>query len=395
MDLAPRVARREPRPRPAAERPPAGPAGPATGGLDAAAAAETIDVLRTRAEQESDRALASLGVAAEELLRRWDVCRRRVEDSEAAYAASLEAEATSRSELGTLLRAVAEIDVLKQRAEPRPDSDAGIGSPVFAGEMTAPTSAHDAVAAHSFAVFMLGPFRMYADGRPVDAWPGTKSPRVLRYLLSRRGQPIPRDVLIETFWADIDPQHGKRSLQQSIYMIRKSLRTVADSPPMIVYENEAYAVDTTSVWCDVDQFDEHVRAADEARRADAVDEAEQQFSAAIDLYAGEYLEESPYEEWALAERERLRQSYLRVANELADIRLERGDLSAASTLSQQILARECCDEQSHRRLFRAYRSLDQQSLLVRQYQTCVDALGRELGVSPSHETVRLFEALRE
>jgi hypothetical protein len=46
-------------------------------------------------------------------------------------------------------------------------------------------------------------------------------------------------------------------------------------------------------------------------------------------------------------------------------------------------------------LFRAYRSLDQQSLLVRQYQACVDVLGRELGVSPSHETVRLFEALRE
>ena len=363
--------------------------------LDPAAAAETIDTIRTRGEQESDRALISLGVAAQELLQRWDASRRRVEDCEAAYAASLVAEANSRSELGTLLRALAEMDELKQQGEVRADSDAGIRPPVFAPGPTVLTPARTVAPMHPFAVFMLGPFKMYADGRLVDAWPGTKTPRVLWYLLSKRGQPIARDVLIETFWSDIDPQHGKRSLQQSIYMIRKSLRIIADSPPVIVYENEAYAVDTASVWCDVDQFDEHVRAGDAARHTDATHDAEQQFAAAIDLYAGDFLEQSLYEEWALAERERLRQSYLRVANELADIRLERGDLSAASTLSQQILARECCDEQSHRRLFRAYQSLDQQSLLVRQYQVCVDALGRELEVSPSHETVRLFEALRE
>jgi DNA-binding SARP family transcriptional activator len=365
------------------------------GDLDPEYAAEIIDLLRTRAEQASDRVLASLGTAVEELLRRWDACRRRVEACEAEYTASLDAEVSSRSELGTLLRAVVEIDALKQRAEVRADPESDIRSPVSAGEPTVPRPASNAVARHSFAVFMLGPFRMFADGELVDAWPGTKTPRVLRYLLSRRGQPIPRDVLIETFWSDIDPQHGRRSLQQSIYMIRKSLRTVADSPPVIVYENEAYAVDTASVWCDVDQFDEHVLAGEAARRADAVHDAEEHFAAAIDLYTGDFLEQSLYEEWAFAERERLRQSYLRAANELAEIRFERGDLTAASTLSQQILARDDCDEQSHRRLFRAFRALDQQGMLVRQYQTCVDALRRELGVSPSNETVRLFEQLRE
>ncbi|MDX2378343.1 MAG: BTAD domain-containing putative transcriptional regulator [Acidimicrobiia bacterium] len=361
--------------------------------FDPATAAERIDAIRTRAEQESDRALSSLGIAAKELLKRWDASRLRVQDREAAYAASLVAEANSRSELGTVLRALAEMDALKRHDEARDESDVGIRPGAYAPERTARGRAITDV--HPFAVYMLGPFRMYANGHLVDAWPGTKTPRVLWYLLSKRGQPIARDVLIETFWAGIDPEHGKRSLQQSIYMIRKSLRIIAESAPVIVYENEAYAVDPASVWCDVDQFDDHVRAGDATRRTDASEDAERQFAAAIELYSGDFLEQALYEEWALAERERLRQSYLRVANELADIRLERGELSAASTLSQQILARECCDEQSHRRLFRAYNSLDQQSLLVRQYQACVDSLGRELGVRPSHETVRLFETLRE
>ena len=143
-----------------------------------------------------------------------------------------------------------------------------------------PTLPSDARSAE-LAACLLGPFRLLHRGQPLEEWHGSKTPRVLRYLVAQRGRPVPRDVLIELFWPDADAESGRRNVHQTIYMIRKTLRGAPPAGgdgsecPHIVFENDAYALNVEAgFWCDATEFEDHVaagrKAESERRNDDAV-----------------------------------------------------------------------------------------------------------------------------
>ena len=103
--------------------------------------------------------------------------------------------------------------------------------------------------------------------------------------------------------------------------------------------------------------------------------------------------DSPYEEWALGERDRLRLLYTEAANHLGDLLLDRGAIEPALQLSQRLIRRDPCDEDAHRRAMRCFAATGRRTLVVRQYRTCVDTLARVLALGPSRETAHLYASL--
>jgi DNA-binding SARP family transcriptional activator len=243
-------------------------------------------------------------------------------------------------------------------------------------------------------VHLLGPFQLLRHGHPLDTRNGAKSFRVLKYLLAHRHQPIMKDVLIDLFWPDCDFESVGRNLHQAIYTLRKLLRDGGPDRPYVVFENDAYLLDPgLSIWCDAEEMEAGAAAGRSAEQAGDLLAAAAAYERATACYAGEYLADSPYEEWALTDRERLRLLYVEAANRLGELRLGMGDVEAAAAVSRQLLRHESCDEDAHRRLIRCYGAAGHRTMVVRQYRAYVECAERMYGVGPSPETTRLYESL--
>src|SRR5262245_19908170 len=205
------------------------------------------------------------------------------------------------------------------------------------------------------AVHALGPFQLALAGHVLETSNGGKSLRVLKYLLSHRDRPVPKEMLIDLFWPELDVDSVGRSLHQAVYTLRKTLRIGADDAQHVVFENGGYLINPMlSVWCDLDVFESSAATGRMAEMEGRVVDAIADLSCAERCYRGDYLADSPYEEWAIGDRERLRLQYVDVANRLADLLFETADVDAALAVSERLLRHEPCDDATHRRLIRFY-----------------------------------------
>lgn len=373
-------------------------------GLSSMGPPEVIESLaRLHADATGDRTLLTIVDAAEQIAVRWREEHDKLDRHWLAYEKALAAESEVRRTLDTLLRTLASVAESSLTApKEAPDTD---GWDLTGLDNTAPGPAvrsnkdpgscpPDMTSLPEMAVCLLGRFRLFHRGHEVEGWHGSKTPRIVRYLFAQRDRPVPRDVLIDLFWPDADPETARRNLHQTIYVVRKALRAGCDPNQHIVFADEAYTVKTSAgVWCDAEEFEAQARAGRSAERELREEDAIVAYEAAERIYRGDYLEDSPYEEWAMPERDRLRLLYLDTANRLADLKLAMGDAESALELTQRALLRDPCDEAAHRCALRCHEAAGNRNQVIRQYQACVDALDRAYGLEPTRETTELYALL--
>ncbi|MGH7393713.1 MAG: ATP-binding protein, partial [Candidatus Rokuibacteriota bacterium] len=112
-----------------------------------------------------------------------------------------------------------------------------------------------------------------------------------------------------------------------------------------------------------------------------------------DLLHGFSLDEASFEEWLVAERERLRELAIEglaklMAHQARTSATERGIQTAV-----RLLALDPLQEVVHRTLMRLYARQGRQTAALRQYQMCVELLQRELRTEPEAETKQLYQEL--
>ena len=224
--------------------------------------------------------------------------------------------------------------------------------------------------------------------------PGSRSLSLLKYLMLHHKQTTPREVLMDVFWPDAAPETARNNLNVAMHGIRKALHQVIDFP-VILYRDGAYSIaPNLQVWLDVEEFERCVKTGQrlESRNQSA---PVSEYETAVSIYQGDFLEENPYEEWTVLERERLRVMYLDTLNRLSQIYFSHEYYATCITACRHILSRDLCREDTHCLLMRCYSRQGQQHLALRQYQVCVEALRLELDVSPAPATKQLFEQIRQ
>jgi DNA-binding SARP family transcriptional activator len=230
--------------------------------------------------------------------------------------------------------------------------------------------------------------------RPVESWSSGRGRAIFKYLLAHRGQPIPRDVLMELFWPEATPEAARNSLNVALHGLRQALKASSDVQ-VVLFQDSAYRLNPeVTIWVDVEEFEQHVAA---GRRLEAVGQfaaATAEYEVATGLYQGDFLADDPYEEWPVLARERLRVAYLDTLDRLAQLYFSQGLYAACAALCQRTLAYDNCREDAHCRLMRCYSRQGQQHLALRQYQACVEALRAELDVVPASTTIDLHERIR-
>lgn len=230
---------------------------------------------------------------------------------------------------------------------------------------------------------LLGGFQARLNPGPPLRVPTRKAQALLAYLALPPGLSHPRDKLASLLWGEMRQEQARTNLRQTLFNLRKALPVTA---PESLHQDGAYvALDPAAVNVDVATF--------EALVTQGTPEA---LTRAATLYQGDLLtglavQEPQFEEWLMAERERLRELALEALARLLAQQRATGETEAAVRTALRLIALDPLLETVHRTLMRLYLELDRRTAALRQYQHCVGVLKRELDVEPEAETRQLYQ----
>jgi DNA-binding SARP family transcriptional activator len=275
--------------------------------------------------------------------------------------------------------------------EPAPDSDYDRDAPlVFAS----PDLSQEGDAP-SLVIYCLGAFRVYQDDEPVTDWPSSKGQSIFKYLVTNHGHTIPKEVLMDVFWPDMDPDAARNNLNVAIYGLRQALRQRRSDYSHVLYQEGRYLLNPDMpLWTDVETFERLIDSGRKQAAASNYDREVHEYRAAEALYGGDFLEEDIYEDWATSERDRLREGYLTILERLSRYYFDRTDHGTCAVFCRKALDVDPCRERAHRLLMRSYVEQGQSYLALRQYHLCAEKLREELDVSPSEETTFLYQDIQ-
>ena len=239
---------------------------------------------------------------------------------------------------------------------------------------------------------LLGGLRITRGGTPVTGFISAKVPALLCYL-AVADRPHYRPALAGLLWADQPESAALANLRKALSDLRRHA-----GPWLEITPHEVCFRRGPACWLDVQAFESALAGLD--GMSTPSDEDWLRVKDAGSLYAGDFLEgfyvrNAPvFEEWALAQRERLRQAALRAFSTLAAHHAALGQLALAIQYCERLLALDPWHEEAHRQMMLMLARSGQRSAALAQFETCRSALARELGVEPMPETVALYEQIR-
>jgi TolB-like protein len=219
--------------------------------------------------------------------------------------------------------------------------------------------------------------------------PTRKTSLLLAALVLAEGKSLSRQVLTEAFWPDRGEAQARSSLRQALAAIR---RVLGDAESTIHIGGDLESVELVAHSADIDVwlFKQLIES-----------EVPGDLVNAADLYTGDVLAgiatPEPLDQWFAPHQRAYRREALLLVERLSQFRapdLERVD-TACQALAERLLATDPTTEEAHRALMRLYHQQGRLNAAVRQFESCKEALRRELDVEPEAQTQQLITSLRE
>jgi DNA-binding SARP family transcriptional activator/tetratricopeptide (TPR) repeat protein len=215
--------------------------------------------------------------------------------------------------------------------------------------------------------------------------PTKKAQALLAYLGVRPGQGHPRDKLAALLWGEKSDDQARGGLRHALLALRRAL---ADTEPASLrIEGQTVALNPAGLEVDVVAFEQQVASG----TPQALEQAALLYRG--DLLLGFTLNEPLFEEWLVAERERLREMALEALARLLAEQSKAAGTERAIQTAVRLLGLDPLQEAVHRTLMRLYARQGRRGAALKQYQACVGALRRELGTEPEAETRTLYQEL--
>lgn len=236
----------------------------------------------------------------------------------------------------------------------------------------------------------LGDFRIVSGEEVVSGIDTPRLQSLLAYLVMHSGIPQPRSHLAFTFWLDSTESQARTNLRKQLHYLRRALpdadRFVYADAQVLEWRSDA------PFTLDVTEFESAITDAEKVEQDDDQALLQSSLERAVDLYRGDLLPGS-YEDWALAERERLRQRVAWALDKLILVLEGQRAYQLAIRYAQRLLQHDPWHEGTYRHLMRLHALNGDRARALRAYHTCATVLQRELGVEPSPETREAYERL--
>jgi len=237
---------------------------------------------------------------------------------------------------------------------------------------------------------LLGEFVLLANEMPIRSLDVPRLQSLLAYLALHRGVPQSRSRVAYTLWPDSTDAQAHTNLRNALFKLRVMLPEVER---FLFIERQTLCLRPDAhVRLDVIEFEGAMARAEQARCAQDQRGERQALEAAIQCYQGDLLP-GCYDEWILAERDRLQQAYRVGMERLIELLEEEGSAQAAIRVAQRLLRQDPLQEATYCCLMRLYAARGDRGAVWRTYQTCVTVLKRELAIEPGVTTRTTFERL--
>jgi len=220
---------------------------------------------------------------------------------------------------------------------------------------------------------LFGHADIVADGVPVKFAKRATTVAMIALVVLQRGGSMSREALAFLLFPDSDESAALAELRRYIYLAGKALPERDGDPWLIVDAETVRWNGVSGAFVDVLAFERF--ASDPQTHADA-----------IALYTGDLLE-GVYDDWTVAERERLRTRYLAILGESLERFRAKRDFPAALGAANRILATDPWREDVLRALLAIRYEAGDTAGALSEYERFAKRLRDELDVAPMPETV--------
>lgn len=233
---------------------------------------------------------------------------------------------------------------------------------------------------------LLGDFRLRSDAGALLGISAKKSQAMLAYLGVKPTQLVSRDKMASLLWSSTAPEQARQSLRQTLSTLRKELANISPKK-ILIEEGDFLSLDASLIRVDVVEFESLVAAG----TPEALDPATRLYGG--DFLDGFQLDEEKFDQWVIAERDRLHRLSLRAHAQLADIFGRNDSLDEAIAVAQRSLRIDPLQEPMHRTLMRLYVRSGDLANALQEYDALAKVLRRELNVEPDAETKALHQEI--
>lgn len=233
---------------------------------------------------------------------------------------------------------------------------------------------------------LLGDFRLRDESGALITISAKKSQAMLAFLGVKPSQLVSRDKMANLLWSSTAPEQARQSLRQTLSTLRRELAHVS-SKKILVEEGDFLSLDASTVHVDVVELESLVAAG----TPEALDPATRLYDG--DFLDGFQIDEERFDQWVIAERDRLHRLALRAHAQLVE-QLSRVDaLDEAVAVAQRALRLDPLQESMHRTLMQLYTRSGDLLNALQQFDACSKVLRRELDVEPDAETKALHQEI--
>lgn len=239
----------------------------------------------------------------------------------------------------------------------------------------------------SLHIRLLGGFDVAVGDHAVaeEAWKTQKARKLVKVLALSPGHRLHREQVTDLLWPDVATAAAAGNLRSALHSARAALepqRSPRASSFLVVAREFVRLTAPHGVWVDVVAFRD---GAAECRRQPSASA----YRSVLDLYRGDLLPEDRYEDWAAAQRESLKELWLSLLVELAQLHVRDGDFAAGIGVAERAALAVPSHEDAQVELMRLHALAGRPGQAMRQFVRLRTALRDELDVEPMASTTRL------
>ncbi len=241
---------------------------------------------------------------------------------------------------------------------------------------------------------LLGGFDARLDGRQIAGFESQKVRALLAYLALQRDRGVSRERAASLLWAEKSDESARRNLRQAIHNLRTTFAG-AGGDGLLESDRHFLRLDPSrELSVDVERFERALRRGFTPSGPDPY-----QLTVAARLYNGDFLagffikDSPPFEEWLIAEQERLREAAIETYRTLIDAYRARGEHRMGIQYARRLLAVDPLSERAHRDLMELFALTGRRNRALAHFEKLRNLLNEELGVEPLEETTALYQSI--
>ena len=247
----------------------------------------------------------------------------------------------------------------------------------------------------------LGTFRVEVGEReiPAERWRSGRARRLLQFLLVHRFRWVDGEELIEALWPETEPEKTRGNLWQTVYRLRRilepDLHANRESCYVRVTETRYRLQPGDGSYYDAAAFEDTIREADRLAASARPRAAQARYRAALELYQGDFLAESPYEEFLVPAREHLREQFVQASLRLTGMLVAGRHWGEVVPLCRRVLRESPYEEETYLHLMEALLQLGHRHEALEAHQMFETRIVGELGLLRSPRMQDLAERIRQ